>query len=372
MRYLVMGHGNIAKTMMAIIESLGEEWDITTCDIKDGVRGEDLIINDHDKFDVVVNLTAESCRPILELCDRYGLTYIDAGYEFDEDKRVLPQHEDFLDFLQHKEGALHLFGFGMNPGVTELIPVLFGPDHPYIGCEFETDLPVAGGGDRDKVYGTWSPHTYFHETAIEDGFVSSKTDHFRVMPFNDKILDIKTKDGEYKYCVTYHEEVFSIVDENPYCEGSAFIFHAPENLMRYALDNVGDLTYPGVAEIPTKNDLDGNESVGVIFYDGSDNIRYVVNRADHRACYEKFGFNATSWQTACGVYIAMCLAGTVEKGQSLTFSRAAYKYKDQILEILKKLDFGFEEIDYFMEKSEFEEKILPFFDQECIRKFRKQ
>lgn len=36
---------------------------------------------------------------------------------------------------------MHLFGFGMNPGIVEFMKFMIKPEHDYIACVFETYFP---------------------------------------------------------------------------------------------------------------------------------------------------------------------------------------------------------------------------------------
>lgn len=97
MRFFLMGYGSIAKTLMSIIHDLGEEYDITICDVKDGgIKGQEIIERDHDKFDAVINLTDEYVLPIIELCDKYHLKYLDAGYEDENSSSFRPGYRRYV------------------------------------------------------------------------------------------------------------------------------------------------------------------------------------------------------------------------------------------------------------------------------------
>ena len=298
-----MGYGSIAKTLMSIISDLGEEYDITICDVKDGgVTGQEIIERDHDKFDVVINLTDEYSTPIMELCDKYKLKYLDAGFE-DENSIFVKR---FLEVSTRDDGNTHLFGFGMNPGIVEFMPFMIESDRPHISCVFETDLPVPTEEDKDKLYATWCPTTYYDESVVLEAFLSTENEVCRYVP----------RDVRYN--------------------------------------------------IP----LD-TKSVGILYYDGTDNVKYVVNCSDHGKCCERYKHNATCYQTACGVYIGMQLLSMVPEGTSWTFTKESKYYFNEIREMLKKLDFEVDIIDNYMSKEQFEERILPLFGQDVVEQFIK-
>ena len=361
MRYLLMGYGSIAKTLMSIIRARGENYDITICDVKkDGISGQEMIRKYHDRFDAVINLTDERVRPIVALCDRYHLRYLDAGYE--DKNSVFVDH--YLKITGENPPAAHLYGFGMNPGIVEYMPFLYKDRRPYYACVFETDLPEdANGHEKENhVYATWCPPSYYDEAAILDAFISTKDEICRYIPDEKRYgIRLKTKDGSFAYNITPHEEIFNIQRRDPLCRGSAFIYHAPENLQNYVLENREKKEAAFMSSIPVKHDLSGTETVGVLIYDGTDNVRYIANRCDHRTCYLQYGYNATCYQTACGVYIGLRLLGQVPEGSSLTFTRACQMYYNEISQLLNSLDFKIETMDYYMDRAEFEDKLLPLF-----------
>lgn len=364
-----MGYGSIAKTLMSIISDLGEEYDITICDVKDGgVTGQEIIERDHDKFDAVINLTDEYSTPIMELCDKYKLKYLDAGFE-DENSIFVKR---FLEVSTRDDGNTHLFGFGMNPGIVEFMPFMIESDRPHISCVFETDLPVPTEEDKDKLYATWCPTTYYDESVVLEAFLSTENEVCRYVPRDVRYnIPLDTKDGSYEYFIIPHEEVFNIQQANPLCKASAFVFHAPQVFQDFVLSYDGDDGMAVAAQIPVNNNITGTESVGILYYDGTDNVKYVVNCSDHGKCCERYKHNATCYQTACGVYIGMQLLSMVPEGTSWTFTKASKYYFNEIREMLKKLDFEVDIIDNYMSKEQFEERILPLFGQDVVEQFIK-
>lgn len=359
MRYLLMGYGSIARALMAIIKDRGEVYDITICDMdKDGIRGQDLIERDHNRFDAVINLTNERVRPIIDLCDRYHLRYLDAGYE-DENSVFVDR---YLSITEEKPDTAHLYGFGMNPGIVELMPFLQNPGRPYYALVLETDLPERADGAEGGPYATWCPASYYDEAAVLDAFISTKEETCRSISDERRYgIRIESIDGSYDYNVTPHEEIFNIRRRDPLCLGSAFIYHAPEKLQRHVIENRGKGDGKFISSIPVLHDLKGSESVGILLYDGSDNVSYVMNRSSHSDCFRRFGYNATCWQTACGVYVGLRLLEQVPDGSSMTFTDACRLYLNEIRDLLHSLDFQIEIIDHYMTKEEFEKKLLPLF-----------
>lgn len=369
MRFFLMGYGSIAKTLMSIINDLGEEYDIVTCDLKeDGIRGQDIIERDHDKFDAVINLTDEYVLPIIELCDKYGLKYLDAGYE-DENSVFV---KNFLKYSTSDQENVHLFGFGMNPGLVEYMPfVVEQPDKDYIACVFETDLPVPTEEDKDKLYATWCPTTYYDESVVLDAFVSTENEVCKYISREDRYnIPLETKDGAYDYFIIPHEEVFNIQTRDPKCKASAFVFHAPQVFQDFVLSYDGDDGMEVAAKIPVNNNITGTESVGILLYDGSDNVRYIVNCSDHGECCDRYKHNATCFQTACGVYVGMQLLSMVPDGTTWTFTKASQYYTKEIGAMLDKLGFKIDIIDNYLPKEQFEERILPLFGQEVADCFK--
>lgn len=364
MRFLLMGKGNIANTLLSIIRSLGEQYDIVTCDLKeDHIRGQDYLMEFHDRFDAVINLTDDKVPQILELCEQYGLKYIDAGYEDENEVFV----ENYLKLIKADTKTVRLLGFGMNPGLVELMPYMITHTKPYIACVFETDLPELRKKTDPPVFATWAPATYYDEAVVMDSFLSSKAAVCQYVSDEERYnIELTTKDGSYLYHIIPHEEVFNIQGEEALCQGSAFVFHAPTALQEYMLKHKDEQADELLREIYVNNDLSGTESVGILLYDGTDNVRYIRNISDHGKCCDKLGYNASCYQTACGIYIAMQLLRQIPNGTALTFTAAAKRYKKEILQILEKLDFKIDIVDNYMAKEEFEEKLLPLFKSKTI------
>ena len=362
MRFLFLGNGNITGALIGIINRLGErdDWDITVSDIKDGICGSEIIEKYHDRYDVIVNLTDSDVFPILEKCGEYSLGYIDAGFETDADgKEYL---EKYREMLRSPKKAPHLFGFGMNPGIVELIPVLYAPDEPYIACEIDTDLAYSDGG-VPEIFGTWCPGVYADELVYASSYVLGSGGQYIPVSNGEKYgIPLAVENTKADYCVVPHEELFGFTCCGGNCRGGIFLYRGPENLQKYLISNA-DKEQTDIAFPPVLHDLKGKEAVGIVFYGKDGNMKYVVNRADHAEAYSSYGCNATCFQTACGIYTAINLIGKVPKNASLCFTDAAKKYKTEILEILGKLNFSFEVGDSPISKEEFEKKILPFFER---------
>lgn len=358
MRLLFLGYGNITKALLGILEGLGErdQWDITVAEIRNGVSGEEMIRRRHDEFDAVVNLTDAEVLPILELCNAYGLAYIDAAFECEADGEAYLAA--YREMLAAPRTAPRLFGFGMNPGIVELIPVMYAPKRPYIACEVDTDLPEQDG---TEMFTTWSSRIYADELVYARSYALGRGGTFLPIREEDRHnIPLTVENRREEYCIVPHEELhgLSICDEN--CMGSIFLYHGPGDFQKYLIANRNQkpetLKYP-----PVKHQLRGSESVGILFYDGTDNLRYVRNRSDHALAYRFCGSNATCFQAASGIYVAMNLLPIVPKDCSYCFTDAAKRYAAEIGAVLRKLKFDIEVVENAVNRSEFEQKILPIF-----------
>ena len=367
MRFLILGNGNITSALLGILEGLGEsdQWDITVVDIREGISGEEWIREHHGEIDAVVNLTDAVVYPILEACGRYSLGYIDAGFEAEEEGAAYLAA--YRKLLASPKNAPHLFGFGMNPGIVELINLKYAPERPYIACEIDTDLAAAESPEVPELFGTWSPRTYAEELVAAPAYVLDREKD--LIPVGDAArynIPLTVGGRTESYCVVPHEELPCFLRGNGNCYGSVFLYRGPSPLQEYLL--AGHVGPSKAKMIPTARCLKGAESVGILFYDGSDRLRYVRNRSDHAWAYRFCGHNATCYQTACGVYTAMKLLPLVPRNASMSFTDAAKYLGEEIDAILRKLHFTFEVIDNALDRRAFEERILPLFaDAEAVR-----
>ena len=366
MRKLIIGNGNVTRAFLAILDSLDERRDITVCDSHEGMSGERMIRGHHDCFDAVLNLSSAPTGALIDLCQRHGLAYLDTAYSWPGDDiiGVAEYAANVRDELRPREGVALLHGFGMNPGLVEVILALYAPKRPYFALEVDTDTAEAAAADAPKVWGTWCPENHWYETAHASAACSTRDAFLKELPEALHHGRRLTAGGrEFDFSVTVHDETGYMVASDPNCRGAVFLYAAPRVISEHfrALLAAGRELEEGV---PVLHDLKGEERVGVAFYDGTDaSIRYVMNRGDHAKAFRAFGCNGTCWQVACGVYAGMSLLGLVGKGESLTVSSAMRipAYRACILSALERVGFSFETLDGYLDASQVRGQIMPLF-----------
>ena len=366
MRKLIIGNGNVTRAFLAILDSLGERRDITVCDSHEGMSGERMIREHHDCFDAVLNLSSAPTGALIDLCQRHGLAYLDTAYSWPGDDfiGVAEYAANVRDELRPREGVALLHGFGMNPGLVEVILALYAPKRPYFALEVDTDTAEAAAADAPKIWGTWCPENHWYETAHASAACSTRDAFLKELPEALHHGRRLTAGGrEFDFSVTVHDETGYMVTSDPNCRGAVFLYAAPRVISEHfrALLAAGRELEEGV---PVLHDLKGEECVGVAFYDGTDaSIRYVMNRGDHAKAFRSFGCNGTCWQVACGVYAGMRLLGLVGKGESLTVSSAMRipAYRACILSALERVGFSFETLDGYLDVGQVRSQIMPLF-----------
>lgn len=98
----------------------------------------------------------------------------------------------------------------------------------------------------------------------------------------------------------------------------------------------------------------------MLFYDYTDNLRWVRNRGNHEKIFRRFGCNATCWQTACGVFTAYRLIKKLQPGEAVTMSDISVRFKTEIDAILDELDFKIECTEHAVDPAEFREQVLSW------------
>ena len=124
--------------------------------------------------------------------------------------------------------------------------------------------------------------------------------------------------------------------------------------------HIGRMTPEDVRAVPVLHDVRGQDSVGMLFYDYTDNLYYVRNRGDHQKIFRKFGSNATCWQTACGVFVAYRLISRLNPGEVVTMSDISVRFRPEIDKVLRELDFQITRDDYAINPEEFRKNVLSW------------
>ncbi len=368
MNILLAGRGSIGAAFEAIYKSMKCPDSLTVCDIRNGQDCRELLRNTPRKWDLVINLTGMQSCDIIPFCLDLGVDYIDAALEDDiievpENVEPAVYYSHYLDMIRSKPSARAMFGFGMNPGIIEHMYFCNKPTGRHVAIEFEYDSAEKG----DEIFCTWSPLSYFLESVLAAKIVTLQNNpykNFAKALRGRQPIEIKTDGVLRKYCVIPHEETFNIVRNSPDCQALAFLYQAPVKFQSYLQARVGKLTRHDVAKFPVLHDIRGLDSVGMLFYDYSDNIYYVRNRGDHQKMYRKFGSNGTCWQTASGVFVAYRIIRMLNRGEAVTMSDISQRFRPEIDKVLRELDFVVDRIDHAVPVDVFREKILSWLEPE--------
>lgn len=366
MNILLAGHGSIGKAFEAIYRERREPGELTVCDLRSGQNCLDLIRDPGRRWDLIVNLTGMMTEEILPHCLARSIDYIDAAFEDesievgeDRDPEVYYRHYQEM-IASRPQGSRAMFGFGMNPGIIEHIYFSHKPDRPHIAIELEYD----SAEKDDAVFCTWSPTSYFLESVRAAKIITTQ-DH----PYKNFASILKGRlpirlaaDGKLRdFCVIPHEESFYVMKNSPDCQAFAFLYQAPLKCQQFLQSRIGRISPQEVTSaVPVLQDVIGQDSVGMLFYDYSDNLYWVRNRGDHQKIFRKFGCNATCWQTACGVFLAYRLIRLLRPGEAVTMSDISRRFRREIDDILKELDFKIERTDHAVDPEEFRKNVLSW------------
>lgn len=145
-------------------------------------------------------------------------------------------------------------------------------------------------------------------------------------------------DGKkHKYLWIPHEEIYTIINLNPLCKLCAFLYSAPQKLQEHLIQLRGEQSLLQ-NEIPVLHDIEGYDCVGILIYDDSKNLTYTYNKANHQHCFKEYSCNGTSWQVACGIYVALTIMPFLDLG-SYTFSNVPKSLFHIIDKTLENLNF---------------------------------
>ena len=366
MRTLIVGNGNIAKALVALLDSLGERPPLSFCDSRDGERGEDIIAARGSEFDAVVNLSSAPTGPLIDLCERHRLAYMDASFEWQGEGRysVARYAAELQDELRPRAEIPVLHGFGMNPGLVEAIAALHAPARAHLAIEFDFDTAQSRTG-ASALWSTWNPAIYFGEAFLVPGAVSTRDEFLAPVPEALHHRVRLTAGGRaFDFSTVIHDETAYMVAENPDCRGAVFLYSAPDGVRRH-FHSHPDLSPAELAEIPVRHDITGEECVGIAFLDGTARVTCAMNRADHAKTFARLGCNGTCWQTACGVYAGLKLLAVARPGESLTVSAAMRwaPYRPVILDALDRVGFEIETRDDFIAADELRATVGPLFGE---------
>ena len=330
MNILIAGYGGIGMAVHTLLKALPFDWvnDVLIADIKDGTSGQAMIRDQHERIDLVLNVTTDDAASIRELCRHYDIHYLDTG---------LDMARDIVDLLPGPDTrrSVHLLGFGMNPGLIEFMYRRERPSGRHNALMLEKDTAERGS----IPFATWSPQIYYSEAMVEPPFVcvDGELADIAFGPSRPSVrLEMEDLLPEDDYLWVPHEELFSIAANNPDCEFAGYLYSAPNLIQDLAIEcRASGRDFP---ELPVHHDLRGCDTVGLLLTGETEPSRYVYNTADHQQCFRCFGINGTAWQVACGVCAGLYLTPRLPSG-SYTMSTLPEDYLPLVEHCLERLDF---------------------------------
>jgi len=354
MNILIAGYGNVGKAISSMLEKhpIEDVGNIYIAELKDGNDAASSIIRLKDELDVVIDATPDEDSGIIPLCEKYNIQYIDTCYT------LTPEMKEILSpAAKFKSPNIKMWGCGMNPGMIEYMYRKQNPGERHIVIEFETDTAQHG----DDLFHTWSLEEYFKETSIDAPYAIINGEMHYISNKKSKAdVELMIDGQKRKYLWTPHEELCLMAMANPHCKLAAFLYSCAHKVQEHAIllrKNKELLQTP----IPTLHDISGCDRVGLLICSKNSPLSYIYNEACHQECYKKYSVNGTSWQVACGVYVALILIPYLKPGNH-TFSNLDTKLFPVVDETLEKIGFEIKTTNTLMEETDFWQKIVePYF-----------
>lgn len=358
-KILVAGCGNIGNALQKVVECYHLDLEFVYIDIALNCSVEEYLKRDFDNSaDVLINLTGSPSSKILQLCNKYGLDYIDTGIEVDNTIQGENILKSFDAFKNLKLNVKAIIGAGMNPGIVEVIYGKYKPDYYHSAIELEIDS--ADDSAPGAIFNTWSPLSFYSEFCVDSTFY-----------YNEKIIPLEKKGSQiwmeesfwsvfYRFHLVPHEEILSMAQSSEKCLLSAFLYSPPSGLRDYFSSHSVRINKEMVSHIPVCHDITGGDCVGILLRNEErpeEPLCYYYNWADHQECYKKYGVNGTCWQVVCGVLTAIRIMDLLPQKKVYTMTEVADEYADIIIEYLKTLGF-------FIKREEFSS------ERELIRKLK--
>lgn len=376
-RILLCGYGNINRTFHKIIQEQEPEdsYSVTICERKEGNEILSWLPLHHDEVDVVVNACSSDTLPILELCMRLGLDYIDVGIDDSEqyfgrsrqgdDSYSAEDSLNILPELQSRPCHSHvMLGFGINPGILEHIYVKYKPTYKHLAFELEEDDSYS---DVTPLFGTWSPVMYASESTLFKKFIAYKghaVDITGVMEEQGPVV-LQGRDGRTRrYIFVPHEELYSMMNSDPNCLGCGYLFQMVPTLQAYCLEHGGDMRLDDVRKIPVLRHCQGEDKVGMLFWqlneDGTlaDRNYWMYNRTTNEDAWHRYGENSVCWQTATGIWIAYKLLDRVSADHAHTMTELSAEHSKYIDELLEQIGLRFDRMEDVFDKQQFTQEII--------------
>lgn len=369
-RILLAGYGNIAHAFEKIMKEQEPEgsYQLSACDLSDGHDILRFLPRHHNEFDIVLNTSLANSNKVARLCIDYGLDYIDVGIE---DGLNPDDAESSLNYLAMMEQIMRwpthshvMFGFGVNPGILEHVYQRYKPQGPHYAFELEHDDPVC---EEYEVFGTWSPFMYAEEACRGELMVVNRKgiiDLTEQLKKEGGTMHLTYQGCERHYLPVPHEELLSMILSNPDLLGTAYLFQAPRGLQQYCLKCGTDIRQDEVLAIPVPNCLEGEDQVGILFWDTKERLYWVKNVTANQTTWNRYGINSVCWQTATGAWIAYRLLDAVSTDHPHTMTELSQLMPDAIDALLRQIGFTLEVEEQPFSPQEFRNNIMRYLGEE--------
>ena len=366
-RILLAGYGNIAHAFEKILLEQDPQgsYTLTPCDLADGNDVMEYLPMHADEFDVVVNTSLANSIELSKLCIRLGLDYIDVGIE-DGIENIASTPSNYTELMREmcgwKTRSRVMFGFGINPGILEHVYQKYKPQGPHYAFELEHDNAHSR---EHQVFGTWSPYMYAEEAVFAEKVVVTPQGTRVVdkqLAANGDTIKLTYHGFTRHYLPIHHEELASMIMSNPDLLGTAYLFQAPTALQKYCLRKGKALTTYQIFAIPVPQNLQGEDHVGMLFWDTADQLYWVKNTTQNQATWLRYGVNAVCWQTATGAWIAYRLLSSVRPDHPHTMTELSQIMPTQIDALLQQIGLSFHREEHPFDIEEFKRNVISYFE----------
>ncbi|MCR4922241.1 MAG: hypothetical protein K5945_11145 [Bacteroidaceae bacterium] len=366
-RILLAGYGNIAHAFEKIMQEQEEpgSYTLSTCDLADGNDVMEYLPHHAEKFDVVVNTSLANSIALSKMCIRLGLDYIDVGIEdgYDNIDGTPSDYTALMKKMMNWKCHSHIMlGFGINPGILEHVYQKYKPAGPHYAFELEHDNATS----RDhKVFGTWSPFMYVEEAVFAEKVVVDRNGAKVVdnrLRAEGGTMTLTYRGRKRRYLPIHHEELMSMMISCPDLLGTAYLFQAPVGLQDYCLRKGKAMTHFQIFAIPVPQNLQGEDHVGILFWDCGERLYWVKNSTMNQSTWLRYGVNAVCWQTASGAWIAYRLLDEVGKDHPHTMTELSQKMASKIDGLLNTIGLTFYCEEAPFDVNEFKAQIISYFE----------
>lgn len=365
-RILLAGYGNIAKAFEKILREQEPEgsFSLGVCELTDGNDIMKFLPQHINDYDLIINTSLADSIELSKMCIDYGMDYIDAGV-VEGPEQIDSTPSEFMSLIKEMTTwGTHshvMLGFGINPGILEHIYQKHKPRGKHYAFELEHDDSVSF---QHELFCTWSPFMYAEEAVYTEKVV--------VTPQGFQIVDEQLNTdggtmtlnyhcGQRHYLPMFHEELLSMQLSCPDLLGVAYLYQAPVNIQNFFLSNRANLSNDQILSIPVPQDLQGEDHVGMLFWDTKERLYWVKNVTANQTTWQRYGINAVCWQTGVGVWIAYRLLDFVNTDHPHTMTELSQLMPDAIDGLLQQVGFTLEIEELPFSVEEFKKNIMRYF-----------